>query len=134
MVAIIKYLTFVLSQLCKRNQCHATEAAKTRGVRVNYRKLAGVDEKLPRKSPQLSQGRDTYDGGALYPISLVNRGGTHVLIHYVGYESHFDEWREERDFVKMPFPCLATECYDLHQDLTLKIKASLTSNRKSNPV
>ena len=34
----------------------------------------------------------------------------------------------------MPFPCLTTEWYDLHQDLTLKIKSSLTSKRKSNPV
>ena len=112
--------------------------ARTRGVRVNYRELACVDEKLPRlprKSSQSAQGSsDNDDGGALYPISVVDRDDTRVLVHYVGYDSHFDEWREERDLVNMPSPCLTTECYDLHHDLALKIKTSLTSKRKSNPV
>ena len=87
-----------------------------------------VDEKLPclpRKSSQLAQGSsDNDDGGALYPISHVDRDDIRVLLHYVGYDSHFDERREERDLVNMPSPCLTTECYDLHQDLALKIKTS----------
>ena len=57
-----------------------------------------------------------------------------MLLHYVGYDSKFDEWEDEKDLVDMPSPCLTTECYDLHQDLALKIKSSLTSKRKSNPV
>ena len=52
----------------------------------------------------------------------------------MGYDLHFDEWREELDLINVPFPCLTTECYDLHQDLALKINSSLTSKRKSDPV
>ena len=110
----------------------------TRGVRVNYRELACIDERLPRlphkspRSPHGSRGTDVDD--ALYPINIVEIDGSRVLIHYVGYDSHFDEWREEKDLVNTPSPCLTTECYDLHQDLALKIKSSLTSKRKSNPM
>ena len=69
---------------------------RTRGVRINYRELACIDEKLPHLSSKShGRGRDTDDDGALYPINVVERDGTHVLIHYVGYDSHFDEWREE---------------------------------------
>ena len=113
--------------------------ARTRGIRVNYRELACVDEKLPRL-PRKIASRDSTNSdsdandGPLYPISQVKRDGTRVLVHYVGYDSHFDEWREESDLINMLFPCLTTECYDLHQDLVLKIKSSLTSKRKSNPV
>ena len=111
---------------------------RTRGVRVNYRELACIDEKLPRLPRKSNQSPhdsgDTGGDGALYPINLVERAGTRVLIHYVGYVSDFDEWREEKDLVNMPSPCLTTECYDLHQDLALKIKSSLTSKRKSNPI
>ena len=114
--------------------------ARTRGVRVNYRELACADEKLPRlphktpQSTQASRDTDVSDDGAFYPVRLVERDGTRVLIHYVGYDPHFDEWREEKDLVNMPSPCLTDECYDLHQDLALKIKSSLTSKRKSNPL
>ena len=113
--------------------------ARIRGIHVNYRELACVDEKLPRL-PRKIASRDSTNSdsdandGPLYPISQVKRDGTRVLVQYVGYDSHFDEWREESDLINMPFPCLTTECYDLHQYLALKIKSSLTSKRKSNPV
>ena len=108
--------------------------ARTRGVRVNYRELVCVDEKLPRLPRKIASSDSDASDGPLYPISQVKRDGTRVLVHYVGYDSHFDQWREELDLINIPFPCLTTECYDLHQDLALKIKASLTSKRKSNPV
>lgn len=99
--------------------------ARTRGIRVNYRELACVDEKLPRL-PRKIASRDSTNStsdsdannGPLYPISQVKRDGTRVLV----------------DLINMPFPCLTTECYGLHQDLALKIKSSLTSKRKSNPI
>ena len=113
---------------------------RNRGAQVciNYRELACVDEKhprLPRKPPQSPHGsRYTDDDGVLYPIKLMERDGTRVLIHYVGYDSHFNEWREEKDLINMSSPRLTTECYDLHHDLALKIKSSLTSKRKSNAI
>ena len=35
--------------------------------------------------------------------------------------------------MELPSPCLASETYDLHQDLALNIKCALSSKRKSNP-
>ena len=66
--------------------------ARTRGIHVNYRELACVDEKLPRL-PRKIISRDSTNSdsdanhGPLYPISHVKRDGTRVLVHYVGYDS-----------------------------------------------
>ena len=132
----MKCVTFVPSPYA--NIAAGAMKARTRGVRVNYRELACADEtlpRLPRKTLRSTQASRDTNGGTYYPVNLVERNGTRVLIHYVGYDSLFDEWREEKDLVNMPSPCLANdECYDLHQDLALKIKSSLTSKRKSNPV
>ena len=115
------------------------EVARTRGVRIDYRELAGVNEVLPRlprkttSKPSKNRGSDGDD--AFYPVSIVDRNGTSVLVHYVGYDSNFDEWQEEDDVVDMPSPCSITnESYDLHQDLAMKIKSTLTGKRKSNPI
>ena len=60
-----------------------------RGVHVNYRELACIDEKLPRlprKSPDHRTVAEIYtdDDDVLYPINLVESDGSRVLIHYVG--------------------------------------------------
>ena len=111
------------------------EVARTRRVRIDYRELAGVNEilpRLPRKTKSQSMNRGSDGDDAFY---LVDRNGTRVLVHYVGYDSNFDEWQEEDDVVDMPSPCSITnESYDLHQDLAMKIKSTLTGKRKLNPI
>ena len=37
----------------------------------------------------------------LYPISIVERNGSRVKIHYVGYSDTNDEWREAGDVVTL---------------------------------
>ena len=56
------------------------------------------------------------------------------MIHYIGYDSEYDEWREPEDLVQLGSPCVMSEEYDLHQNLALKIKSLLVSSRRSYPV
>ena len=42
-------------------------------------------------------------------------------IHYIGYGSQYDELRDKDDIVSMVSLCLATEKFDLNQELALKI-------------
>ena len=72
----------------------------------------------------------------LYPVSVCeneqdNQG--RVKVHYIGYGSEYDEWREPAGLVHLDSPCVVSERYDLHQELALWIKSALTASRKSNP-
>ena len=75
---------------------------------------------------------------ALYPVTVLPRRSHtnpgRVMIHYTGYGSEYDEWRESEDLVQLGSPCVMSEKYDLHQDLALKIKSLLVSSRRSSPV
>lgn len=57
-----------------------------------------------------------------------------MLVHYIGYDSDYDEWREPEDLVQLESSCSTTEEYGFHHDLALKIKSLLVGHRKSNPV
>ena len=56
-----------------------------------------------------------------------------VKVHYIGYGSEYDEWREPAGLIDLDSPCMVSEKYDLHQELALRIKSALTASRKSNP-
>ena len=75
------------------------------------------------------------EDSTLYPVTVISNprnGSQRVQIHYIGYGSRYDEWRDRDDIV--PIPCLTMEKFDLNQELVFKIKSSLLGNRKSNPV
>jgi len=68
----------------------------------------------------------------LYPVTIVS---TQPEIHYLGYSSAFDEWRHLGDLVQLDSLSsynIANK-YDFNQHLAIKIKSSLTSQRKVNP-
>lgn len=58
-----------------------------------------------------------------------------MKIHYVGFGSEYDEWKDPTEFVDITSPCVLSEKYDFHQDLALRIKSTLITSgtRKSNP-
>ncbi len=71
----------------------------------------------------------------LYPVIVVpstDSTNNRVRIHYLGFSSRFDEWRNTNDLVHLESSCIL-EDHDFNEDLALKIKASLSTQRKSNP-
>ena len=102
----------------------------TRGNHVNYRELTKVI--LPRAV------REKQTDSKLYSVDVVERNPlTHkVKIHYIGYDSDQDEWRDEADLVDMSGSqpsYLLSPNFSLYQELALLIKSSLQSSRKGNP-
>jgi len=68
-------------------------------------------------------------------ISVVERDGSRVKIHYEGYNSSYNEWREDAKIVSLsPSPEQSTNSsqvsthqpYSLYKELGFKIKQSLT--------
>ena len=96
--------------------------------RQNYRKLA--DLVLPRPK------RNRKDNSRLYPIDILERrqegGQSQIKIHYVGYSSVYDEWREASE-VYTPERAIPYIPYSLYADLASRIKASLALGRKADP-
>lgn len=72
----------------------------------------------------------------LYPVSVCENERDEqgrVKVHYIGYGAEYDEWREPSGLVHLDSPCVASEKYDFHQELALRIKSALIPSRKSNP-
>lgn len=77
----------------------------------------------------------SYDD-TLYPVSVYENecdDQGRVKVHYIGYGSEYDEWREPTGLVHLDSPCVVSEKYDFHQELALRIKSALIASRKSNP-
>lgn len=94
---------------------------------INYRQYA--DLKLPRaeKIPTRSTAKE------LFPVRIVDSedSSKRVKIHYVGYPSSFDEWREETDLEHLYEP--PEQSNPSADCLLLKIKQSLGCSRKGSP-
>ena len=105
-----------------------------KGGKANYRELAEC--KLPRSSRRNSQVKSK--AADLYPIQVVGSEdhGSRVKIHYIGYSDTFDEWKDiseiEDIHTEVPQPTHAP--YSLYQDLSIRIKRSLTCARGSPDV
>ena len=76
----------------------------------------------------------------IYPIEVVDEDSTRYKVHYVGYSSSYDEWKEKGDIVSItedseePEPTTVIERFSLYGELATKIKLSLNGNRKGSPV
>ena len=74
---------------------------------------------------------------ALYPVEIIStdtdRPG-YVRVHYVGYSSKFDEWKPCDDVVTTELSAFVDEKYDFNRELAFKLKSSLVSQRRSNPL
>ena len=113
----------------------AARVRKTRGIRIDYWKL--LDIQIPRSQRRKKAAKSrTGQNNTLYPVAVLPERCTDnlLLIHYIGYGSECDEWRQPEDLVQLESPCVTSEEHDFHQDLALKIKSLLVGHRKSNPV
>ena len=78
----------------------------------------------------------------LYPTSIVQRDGSRVKIHYVGYSDGYDEWREVGDILSesgnppddIQTPQQQIQSYSLYKELSIKIKQHLTCGKKQSPL
>ena len=92
----------------------------------NYRELADVQLPRPERIPSKE---DT-----LYPIEILERTSDRVKIHWIGYDSKYDEWRNEGDIESIAESrpgALQIEQYrafDFHRELAYAIKAALRSS------
>ena len=69
----------------------------------------------------------------LYPITVIEKEGDKVKIHYDGYGEEFDEWRNEIDIV-LPEKQEMYQPFELHNELAYQIKLSLNSRGRRDPV
>ena len=64
--------------------------------RADYAQLADVG-KLPRAKKLHKRRSDAI----LYPITVLESDGNHVRVYYDGYDSFYDEWRNESDIEEL---------------------------------
>jgi hypothetical protein len=100
---------------------------------VNYKEPGNI--KLPKAS--LCKTDDKTDD-KLYPVTILeqNAESTMMKIHYVGYSSEYDEWKDlyEVETLESEEVDSAYQPYSLYTNLRIKIKQALTCGRKSSPI
>lgn len=90
--------------------------------------------RTPMKQPKLDKD--------LFPIEVVDEDSTRYKVHYVGYGTSYDEWKEKGDIVctcvpedtedsEDPEPMI--QRFSLYGELATKIKLALNSSRKGSP-
>lgn len=99
----------------------------------NYKELSDV--KIP-KAKRLKQGAP----GKLFPVTIVEEDDStrRYKVHYVGYSSCYDEWKDCEELVNIEdTPRDASQCilepFSLYKELAHRIKASLNNVRKESP-
>lgn len=69
-------------------------------------------------------------------LYLIDSERDRVKVHYVGYDSSYDEWRESGDVVPLDSPDIDQTflCpFSLYAELGLQIKQALSCSRKQSP-
>ena len=111
---------------------------RLRWNKANYKELIHV--KLPIfKRRRIEQ--------KLYPVEVLEQRPGRVKVHYVGYDSSYDEWKNEADLEELrhnsmdglfmsgdQFERTETETYLLYKKLSLRIKKALSCNRTASPL
>ena len=122
--------------------CSAETTASSTGrlrskKRVNYREADDV--RLSRAERARSPSNE------LFPVHVIERTDERVKVHYVGYSSSYDEWRDESELESIDVnepaesheDSMCGECsyepFSLYKHLVLKIKQSLSCSRRSSP-
>jgi len=59
----------------------------TMDLEKDYKEL-GDGVKLPRERPKRVEEK-------LYPVEIIERNEERVKVHYIGYNSSYDEWKED---------------------------------------
>ena len=125
LISSFTYYDYLYPYSCKM-EAHCS-GYNTRKRKVDYRKLNEI-EGIPRKARRKRS--------ELYPVEVVEHdtANAKVKIHYIGYSSNQDEWRNAADIVDCTPPKpLISLVFSLYQELALKIKRSLQGSRKASP-
>lgn len=108
------------------------EGRRRSKIRVDYRQLADI--KLPRTPKKMRKPE-------LYPIK---RDGARAKVHYIGYSSSHDKWKDNRELELIseaetaetePPQRVPThfQPFSLYKGLHVKIKLGISCGRKSSP-
>lgn len=93
---------------------------------VTASKHERTTEKLPRA--------ERVKNDRLYPLEVIAKDGDRVKVHYIGYSSQYDEWRQSSELETLsPRSGQQLEPYqpfELHQELAYSIKLALVCSRK----
>ena len=106
---------------------------------INYKEVGDI--KLPRAEKK----RCWSDSEELFPVRVVEKEENRVRVHYVGYPSKYNEWKEvaelecleadtEEQEVEGIQKLSAFQPYSLYNHFMIKIKQSLVCGRKTSPV
>ena len=93
-----------------------------------------------KSKPKLEKG--------LFPIEVVEEDASRCKVHYVGYSSVYDEWKEKDEIINLhdgtdsdpedseppSNECGIMRRFSLYHELGTRIKIALNSNRKESPV
>jgi hypothetical protein len=114
---------------------------------VDYNELSDI--KLPREKK--SKVAKEADRDKLYPVEIVEQddGNGRFKVHYVGYSSQYDEWRDNSEVISLDCEhtiqdsksatvseanvSLVFAPCSLYNELSIKVKCALSSRRKKNP-
>ena len=122
--------------------------SKRKQNKVDYKQLS--DTKFPRaKRVRRQKPDDICD--EVFPIEILQREDQRVQVHYIGYDTKYDEWKDEAEiecltdneaeaedspvFLEMDSQSVGT-CYkplSLYDILRVRVKQTLTCSRKDSP-
>ena len=108
---------------------------RRRKRRLDYRQLADV--RLPRatRRPRKAASSD------IFPVTIRERKDSRVKVHYIGYSSSYDEWKDvseleilgETEAEPYSAPSTPFQPFSLYKDLRFKIKLAMSCSRKASP-
>ena len=107
-------------------------------ARPNYKEPTESDIYLPTecasnyRAPKSLRPQPIKKSGSLfYPIEIVDEDSSKYKVHYIGYTSMHDEWKDKEDVVDLDKDSSTeTGVFSLNYELASKIKVSLNSSRK----
>ena len=109
------------------------ETSKRHRRTVDYKALANI--RLPRASRKLG-----LKSNKLYPIKVIDKNSDNglVKIHYAGYNTAYDDWRNEAEVVESNEASVEVSCelvkpLPLYEQLCNRIKCAANSGRKDSP-
>ena len=117
----------------------AKRIRKLKWDKANYKELASL--KIPNNGGATVK-RQKIQKNEIYPVDIIERENGRVRVHYIGYESGYDEWKDEAELEVIEEDAEETEPlvtekilepYSLYKDLGVRIKKALSCTRTSSP-
>ena len=116
--------------------------------KVNYKEPKESDISIaigPGEKVKAKKSKKPKPDKELFQVEVIEEDSSKCRVHYVGYSSAYDEWKEKEEIVSIdddkdpddPEPS-ANDCiirrFSLYHELGTRIKSALNSNRKGSPL